>query len=157
MKYRRLTAEELQELEKEFIHFLSVNSITGPDWEKMKKEDLEKAEGFIETFSDMVMERALGKLKYLELRNPKDWKIFFIQESQVELICIQLPEEATTDLTQSFSSEDLTEQGAKIYSAQKTYKEQKELEVFEMVNSGCTIADEKSYDMMKKLLSWSKS
>lgn len=36
MKYRRLTAEELSGLEKEFVHYLIINGIDAQEWEKLK-------------------------------------------------------------------------------------------------------------------------
>ena len=38
VKYRALTHEELESMEKEFIDFLVLNGITGEDWEKLKNE-----------------------------------------------------------------------------------------------------------------------
>ncbi|MGZ4035866.1 MAG: DUF6495 family protein, partial [Bacteroidia bacterium] len=52
MKYKRLTREELQALEPEFIHFLAAAQVTGKDWEKMKENKLEVAEELIDAFSD---------------------------------------------------------------------------------------------------------
>ena len=37
MKYRRLTNEELAELEKEFVRFLVSNTVTSEDWEKINE------------------------------------------------------------------------------------------------------------------------
>ena len=45
-KYRRLTIEELQNLEKEFISFLVVNGIPSEDWEQIKKDEA-KSQGLI--------------------------------------------------------------------------------------------------------------
>ena len=39
MKYKRLTTDELQALEKEFVHFLASAQITGQDWIKMKEKE----------------------------------------------------------------------------------------------------------------------
>jgi hypothetical protein len=56
MKYKRLTTEELKHLEKEFVNFLASAQITGSDWEKMKANEIEKAEELLDVFSDLVFE-----------------------------------------------------------------------------------------------------
>ena len=60
MKFRRLTNEELQELEKEFVQFLVSNTVTADDWEKIKEDNPERAEGLIEIFSDIVFEKVIS-------------------------------------------------------------------------------------------------
>ncbi len=76
MKYRRLSTDELQELEKEFVHFLVSNGIAADDWVKLKEEENDKAEALIDTFSDVVMEKVLGKVDFLEKRE-KSSVLFF--------------------------------------------------------------------------------
>ena len=43
-KYRRLTLEELEELQKEFVDFLVINGITAEDWVKLKDNEVDKSE-----------------------------------------------------------------------------------------------------------------
>ena len=39
MKYERLSKNELEELEKEFVDFLVVNGITAQDWVAIKENE----------------------------------------------------------------------------------------------------------------------
>jgi len=48
MKYSRLTTEQFKELHKEFVQFLSANSITGNDWTELKKTNIEKVENILD-------------------------------------------------------------------------------------------------------------
>src|SRR5690625_7148031 len=68
MRYRRLTLEELKELESEFTTFLVTQGIPAEEWEKMKEKEPEQCQGLIDIFSDIVFEKILGKVKYLEHR-----------------------------------------------------------------------------------------
>ena len=104
MKYRRLTTEELAELETEFIRFLVSNTVTGDDWEKIKKEDPKKAEGLIEIFSDIVFDKTISKIEYLEMKTPKDLKIFRCNKDDIELMGLKIEGESDLDLTADLSS-----------------------------------------------------
>ena len=74
MKYRKLKPEELEPLKKEFIQFLAANTITGDDWAKTKAEKPE--EKIIALFSDIVWEKSLEKIHYLEHRDERYLKFF---------------------------------------------------------------------------------
>ena len=65
MKYSRLSAEQLRELEKEFVDFLVVNGIVAEDWIALKENEPLNADKIIDQFSDVVWEGTLRKLKYL--------------------------------------------------------------------------------------------
>ena len=81
MKYRRLTNDELTELEKEFVRFLASNHITALDWEKLKGHDPKRVESLIEVFSDIVFEKILQGIEYLEFKTPTDIKTFHCEIS----------------------------------------------------------------------------
>ena len=75
-KFRRLTIDELEELKDEFINFLTVSGIYADDWQKILKEQPDSADTFIDNFSDLVFEKSLKKIKYLENKSDKDLKLF---------------------------------------------------------------------------------
>jgi len=147
MRFRRLTNEELQELEQEFIRFLASNTVTGEDWEKIKKEDEDKAEKLIEMFSDIVFEKSIAKVEYLEYRSPKDLKIFHCQHDKIEMVGLLVDGESSLDFSKEIDAEKMIQQlsssGAslKLMAASKKYKKTKELEIFDMMQWGCLISD----------------
>jgi hypothetical protein len=61
MKYSRLSKDQFVELHKEFIDFLSSNSITFEDWTILKQNNDGKAEGLLDLFSDIVWAKVLDK------------------------------------------------------------------------------------------------
>jgi len=67
MKYRALHKEELEGVKEEFVKFLAANSVTADDWEKLKKEENDKAEKLIDIFSDIFWDKALTKINVLEV------------------------------------------------------------------------------------------
>lgn len=157
MKYRRLTLEELGELEQEFVRFLASNSIVSEEWMTLKTAQPEKAERLIEIFSDIVFEKVISKIKFLEHRSPNDLKLFKCDEDLIQLIGIKVIGANSIDFTQKQTAEEmiskfrLAPQGSiKMFSAEKKYKNNdRSTELFQMMEDGCLISDGKLYEMMK--------
>jgi hypothetical protein len=157
MKYKRLSSEELQALEQEFIHFLATNSISAPDWVALKETNMERVDELVELFSDMVYENILQKINYLEYLSPRDLMIFHCKESSLHMVGIQLSDECGIDLTDEdfFDLWQTTEgiRGISVYSKEKTYSGERALDVFQLIQSGCVITDEKLFHTILPLCS----
>ncbi len=143
MKYRLLTLPELEELEKEFVDYLVVNGITVDDWVKMKAEEVEKADQIIELFSDVVFEGVMRKVKFLDVVTPKSIKTFQCLSDQMVLVGLDTSEHSSIDFTtqplaavQEHAAEQLS-----VYTSEKTYSKDRELELFYMTQHGATISD----------------
>ena len=65
-KYRLLTIEELQEMEKEFVDYLILNGIYSDDWVSLKNDDPDKVQKIIHLFSDVVFENIMRKTQFLK-------------------------------------------------------------------------------------------
>ena len=65
-KYSRLTKEQFEELHEEFINFLATQSITGKEWDEIKRVKPEVAEEELDVFSDLIWEGVLQNASYLE-------------------------------------------------------------------------------------------
>ena len=157
MIFRRLTNEELVPLEKKFIQFLVSNTITGDDWAKMKERRPEQAMGLIDIFSDIVFEETLKKITYLRQSTPKTLNMFHFTDSNIELLGLVADAEIDIDFTkddswlQKLQKLLRTEGGVSFLKTEKKYTEQRELEIFKMLESGCRITDNFLYDMLLKL------
>lgn len=148
MSFRRLTVEELEELKEEFVQYLIANGIDANLWERFKKEDPEKADLFVQKFSQLVLEKSLEKVEYLEHRTPTDLKLFFCDKERIDLIALK---SSTVDLTNlsSFSAEDFKE--VELFTASKPYQKNREIELFEMTEKGCVITDHTLYLLLKQM------
>lgn len=151
MKYKRLGNEELQGLEKEFIHFLSSAQITGSDWEKMKVAEPLKAEELIEVFSDMVYDKVLGKIQYLEYRDEKMLTIFYCKEDKIILAGIVVREGSALNLMtpgvfKTWNKENAGE--VNILKSERTYLKERKMEVFELLQTGCLITDDYLFNLL---------
>lgn len=145
MRFRRLTLEELKELHEEFIQFLSSNTITGEDWKKLKEEDYPKAEKLIEVFSDIVLEKTLSNIQYLEKREPKNVLFFNFKTDLIELIGVTIPNDSKINLTDESQIKSLALGDLKTkvdtFKTSKKYSLNREDEMFKMLNEGCLISE----------------
>jgi len=147
-KYRSLTTEELQGLEKEFVNYLVVNGIPGDDWVKMKEQNLAKAEKIIDLFSDVVFEGILRKVKFLEFRGKTILKCFQCLEKKMVLVVMEAEKNSQADFTDPiFIAKASTSppEDLHIYTTDKVYSDNREKEIFELIESGCTISDGKLF------------
>ena len=81
MKYSRLTKEQFEELQEEFINFLAAQSITGMEWDEIKRVKPEVAEEELDVFSDLIWEGVLNNASYLENISAHQLFLFKVEES----------------------------------------------------------------------------
>ena len=146
MKYRRLSADELKELERDFIDFLASNQVTAQDWEKLKETDTEKVEKLIEMFSDIVFDRVLKKVEYLEYRTHNDIKTFHCQKDKIHMLGLFAEGNSDLDFTKAEDPSTMMEKlrnsnaNLKVYQAEKQYKIPRDQELFKMMEGGALIS-----------------
>jgi len=139
--YRLLDLEELKELEPEFVNFLATNGVDAKQWVKIKEEDPRKTQDFICQFSDLVFDKIMTDVRYLNYE--EEGKKFFFRclDSRLELIVL----------------EGLGVDEGSIYSLEKEYNKERNLEIFDMLQMGCVIEDEKKYNAAALAMAESKS
>lgn len=148
MKYRRLYREELAELRSDFIQFLSANSVTGKDWEAIKSSHPGKAEELIDIFSDIVWEKVLGRIHYLEFRTANRLQVMHFGDSMARMIDIRI-KQASFDFRNPSDLADISE-GRKslkslnpeITKGQKKYQKEREMEIFYLMEKGAQPCDD---------------
>jgi len=139
MKYRRLSSEELSELEKEFIDFLIINGITADVWVDLKAADKEKADSIIDSFSDVVFEGILRKTQYLDFVTPKSVKSFQCLANEIILVGVDSDKSSGIDFTKNDWQSNFND--LKIYNSSKQYKGAREEELFNMIQNGASISN----------------
>ena len=142
MKYTRLTKEQLEELNQEFINFLATQSITGEEWKKIKEQKPEVAEEELDVFSDLVWEGVLSKVDYLENIAPQHMYFFNAGETQLRLIGLKIKREEV-DLTTkegfAWLRENLMSDEVELFNADKSIETDKNIKIFELIKQGSTI------------------
>ncbi len=152
MKYRKLTNEELEELRPEFIQFLVSNGIDAPRWEQIKKESPNDAELYLEKFSDVAIEKSLSKIFYIEHSSSSDYKIFHFSDSEAHLIALKSDTFDLQDRDQIAQALQGNFTNLTAFQAKKSYRKTREEELFDLLNKGCTITDDKMYNLLKTII-----
>lgn len=146
MKFRRLTITELKELEGDFVQFLAANTVTGPDWERLKEDKPDKAEELLNMFSDIVFDKIIKGVVYMEYKIKEDIKTFHCLPDKIVMNGLRIEGETSVDLRDDLPPQELMKQvhdaGAKmqVYSAEKEYRPNREQEVFRMLEGGALIS-----------------
>jgi hypothetical protein len=153
MKYKYLTHEELQILENELLQFLIVNGFDGPEWEKMNKEQPDKAIEIVSVFSDLVWQRSLEKVQFGEKIYNHQFLVFSFQKDQIEMLALSSKEQNKMLNTFEDFIELLKTNPAKIEILHQTkaYTSNREEEIFFMMNNGLLLSDHSRYDFLLKL------
>lgn len=152
-KYRVLTAEELQALEKEFIDFLVVNGITAPDWEEMKEKQKAEAEQMLVLFSDVIFEGIMRKTQFLEYWEPGGIKTFHCLQNEMVLVGVEAKSGSAFDFMKAPLSDIFQNTSdLSVYQSHKPYMKTRELEIFEMMQHGCQRTDGTLYKKFCLLL-----
>ena len=159
MKYRILNNKELEPLKDDFIKFLSANTVTGEDWAKIKSNKPNEALKLVEIFSDVVWEKALDKMKYLEHRDDNYLKVFYCGENKIEMVGFKvsaknapsLLDESTFKLLGSGELK-FSELSAEFSSSEKNYTISRNMDLFSMIESGCVPCEKAFFYGIKSLL-----
>lgn len=154
--YRRLNQEELQSLRTEFTQFLASNTVTANDWVTLKKDSPEKAEGLIDLFSDIVFEKTLDKIQYLQHRTPDNLRIFECGPEKMIMLGLYVEGSADLDFTKPGQPAEMLQKlrtsnaKLKMYQAEKAYNASgRKKELFKMMEEGCLISDGRLYQALK--------
>ncbi|MBX2845845.1 MAG: hypothetical protein KTR13_06480 [Saprospiraceae bacterium] len=146
-KYRALTLKELHNFEKEFIDYLIVNGITAEEWERLKVEEAAKAEQIVSLFSDVIFEGVLRNIEFLEFRSPKQRLIFKCEADKMILRGLRAHADSSIDLLMQADLEALKKYVEVIHS-EKPYTVPREMELFQMLEKGCSITDDELYNQL---------
>jgi len=142
MKYTRLTKEQFEELNQEFINFLATQSITAKEWKEIKKQKPAVAEEELDIFSDLVWEGVLSKVDYLENIAPQHMYLFSAGKTQLRLIGLKIKRQEI-DLTTkdgfAWLRENLMSDEVELFNAEKSIETDKNIKIFELIKQGSTI------------------
>lgn len=156
-KYRILNKEELQSFEKQLVQFLIVNGIEGERWKEINETDPDLAIDLVEIFSDQILQNAYENISCLQRLTPNACYFFNYGKEKSELILIQKKDESDDSFDLSTFENfkfALSHHANKIaFSYQeKEYLKEREREVHDMIQSGCTIFDEQYWEILKAII-----
>lgn len=156
MKYARLTKEQFEEMHQEFINFLASQSITAEEWQEIKSNKPEVAEQELDVFSDLVWEGVLNKVEFLEHFSPNQLFLFHITPATINLIAIKIENEAVDIRTRegyNWLQGNLLDESVNIYTSTKAISEDRNKDIFALIQQGANITKGKLYAYFEKVVS----
>jgi hypothetical protein len=162
MQYRRLTNDELQELQREFVQFLAANGLPAETWENLKQTSPDQVEALIEQFSDIVFEKALSGVEHLEWRKPREVLALHFTDGVIRVNGIFVEGETILDFTENRPVEEMIRAfqnaaGAKLqlFSAERPCPpDARKREIFNYMQQGALISrNGEMYNLLEKLKS----
>lgn len=142
MKYTRLTKEQFEELQQEFINFLASQSITAKEWEEIKTQKPEVAEEELDVFSDLIWEGVLDKVTHLEHFSPSQMYLFHITQVEIHLIAVKVDNEAidiTTREGYQWLQKNLMDDNVNLYTSSKVLTDDRNKDIFALIQQGAVI------------------
>lgn len=156
MRFRRLTTDELETLEEDFVQFLASNHITAKEWVALKENNPTRVHELIDLFSDIVLEKVFSNIEYLQHRTKDVIRVFYCQDNQITMTGLQITD-PNKDLTNPEHLAILADPNAlngsvKVFQMAKDYAEKRPDEVFGMMyKDGCQPASKSMFDALVKM------
>jgi hypothetical protein len=155
MKYTRLTKEQLEELHPEFITFLATQTIDKKEWDDLKKNTPEIALQEIDVFSDLIWDKALTNVRFVDHFSKNHIFLFKCHDTFLESIIVNTSE-ASVDF---FTTEGLEWLGNNLFSdavtiqtGKKEVAENRNEEVFKIIENGGIISKGDLYSKLITLI-----
>lgn len=135
MHYPCLTLAQLEALETDFVAFLIVNGVEGETWKTLNETNPSKAQELANLFSQVVWEKVLKETRHVKRVSETERVFGFLGEEQgVLLIGHQNPN------------------GWVFHKANKHWGNNREFEVFALLQQGFERATEQEFNEVSQLL-----
>ena len=135
MQYPCLTLTQLEALETDFVAFLIVNGVEGETWKTLNETNPSKAQELANLFSQVVWEKVLKETRHVKRVSETERVFGFLGEEQgILLIGQQNPN------------------GWVFHKANKHWGNNRESEVFALLQQGFERATEQEFNEVSQLL-----
>ena len=155
MKYARLTQQQFEELNQEFINFLATQSITAEEWKKLKTEKPEVAEEELDVFSDLIWEGVLANVKYLENISERHMHLFELTDKEMKLVSVKIlnPEiDLRTKVGFGWFKRNFQSDYVEYLTASKAYSDDKNADKFDLIQQGAVITKGELYQWFDQII-----
>lgn len=151
----RLTEDQLNELQQEFINFLATQSITAEEWDSMKASKPHLAEEELDIFSDLIWEGVLAKVEYLENISAQHMHLFRCSEKEMNLISVKIINPGIDLATKEgfdWFRKNWQSDFVEYLTASKAYTEDKSIDKFELIRKGAVITKGELYNWFDQIV-----
>ena len=156
MRFRRLTTEEFEKMTEEFTVFLASQGIDKDEWDQIKNEESEKAEGILDIFSDVIFEKALKSCRYLERISETEMHTYLFNADNAHMVSVRMTPGTGGNFLDGHMSDTfmdlLKHQKIEIWQGTKDFGENREDEMFEIIRGGAVMSRGELYRTLITLL-----
>lgn len=155
MKYARLTREQLNELHPEFATFLASQSIDRKEWDELKRSKPEIAEQEIDVFSDMIWDKALTNVNFIDHFSKNYIFLFKCVGDEIFSIVVNTKEKSIDFLTEKgidWLGENIFSPSIDILRGKKDISHDRNGSLFELIKKGGNISKGELYLKFEALL-----
>jgi len=143
MRFRRLSSDELFALETEFKQFLVVHEQYDDEWRILAEQHPEKAEKFIELFSDLVLQKVYHQVSFLVHFSEGMVSFFDMRNEPLKAYQIKCPPHLS--LQNEIQVETLISkhfEELQFFIGEKKLLKEKAEEVFDLIRKGSEVCEE---------------
>ena len=134
---------------------MASQTISGEEWKQIKEKQPEAAEQEIDIFSDLIWDGVLSKANYLQNCSSQQLFLFNLVEKEMQLIVVKVTD-ATIDLMTpkgfDWLQNNIGSDSVELFTASKTYSEDRNKDIFELIRQGAEIVNGKMYDAFQKFI-----
>jgi hypothetical protein len=155
MKYKKLTSEQLNEMHEEFAIFLATQKIDTDTWQEIKDTKPELVGEQIDLFSDLVWEKVLGKIGYLSNFAGNSLNLFRFDGELIQRIVIKCDKENfdfSNKENYQWFIDNSKDTSVTYLKGQKPYGKERNLEIFDLIEKGCTMDKGELYELVYKMI-----
>ena len=155
MKYARLTKEQLEELHPEFITFLATQSVDKTEWDDIKKNRPHLAEQEIDLFSDVIWDKALTNVSYID-HFSKNYIFLFKCIDEVVFSWVVKTNNPQIDFVSAdgihWLADNLFSNDVEITKGRKDISENRNIALFEIIKQGGIISKGELFNKLDSLI-----
>ena len=154
MRFRRLNSEELFALETEFKQFLIVHEQYDEEWRVLAENNPDKAEQFIELFSDLILLKVYNQVSFLVHFSEGMVSFFDMRNNPLKAYQIKCPthlslkNEIELQLLLNTHFDEL-----QFYLGEKQLMKEKADEVFDLIMKGSEVCEDIYFQKYTQLFS----
>lgn len=155
MKYTRLTKEQLEELHPEFVNFLATQSIDKKEWDELKLNKPEVAEQEIDVFSDLIWDKAISNINYIDHFSKNYIFLFKCVDTMVYSYVINSSNDTVDFLSSegiNWLSENIASHEVEIQRGKKDISNDRNGSLFEIIKQGGIISKGELFTKLELLL-----
>ena len=155
MKYQLLTKEQFEELHIEFANFLASQQIDKKQWEEIKEKNPEVAEDEMGIFSDLIWEKVLDNVSYIEHYSEKSLNLFKCNDKNIERIVVKVEKESFNFLEKddfNWFMDHTNDASVAFLRGKKAYTSERNTEIFDLIQKGSIISKGELYEAVLKIL-----